>query len=102
VILTKNRKKAFKLDRALIPIYDPIYSKEIQQKIDSLFIYKRFYFYKAKDPLEAEEGETNESEEQKEIERLIQDCMIARRCYLDEGRLETIHHQKTEREIIVD
>ena len=91
-----------KLDTALIPVYDPIFRREIQQKIDLLFKDQNFYFYKAKDGVETEEGETNEGAEQLEIERLIQDCMKARRCYLTEGRLETIHHQKAEREIIVD
>ena len=63
--IEEEQKKEGKTEKgiALIPIYDPVYSKEIQLKIDTLFIYNRFYFYKAKNPQETEEGETNESEE---------------------------------------
>ena len=85
----------------LNPIADPIRTREIEEKIDALFIYDRFYFYKA-NPNATEDDETNEKVEEEEIQRLIEDCITAKRCFIKEGNLETIHHLKTEREIIVD
>ena len=73
--------------------------KEIEEKIDALFIFDRFYFYKA-NPNGNEEA--NQKVEEEEIQRLIVDCIESTRCYLKEGNLETLHHMKKEREIIVD
>ena len=66
----------------------------------ALFIFDRFYFYKA-NPNSVEEA-TNQKAEEEEVQRLIADCVKSTRCYLKEGNLETLHHMKTEREIIVD
>ena len=90
-----------KKDGKLNPIADPIRTKEIEEKIDALFIYDRFYFYKANSDT-SEGNENNEKVEEEEIQRLIQDCITTKKCFIKEGNLETLHHLKTEREIIVD
>ena len=51
----------------LKPTEDPIHKKEIEDKIEALFMYERFYFYKAKEDKELKEGETHEIEEEYEI-----------------------------------
>ena len=85
---------------SLNPVPDPKKRKEIEEKIDALFTDDRFYFYRASP--ESTEGDTNQGVEEEEIQRLIVDCIQATRCYLNKGNLETLHHMKTEREIIVD
>ena len=44
-------------DGKLNPVADPIRAKEIEDKIEALFIYDRFYFYKANS--NASEGDDN-------------------------------------------
>ena len=63
------------VDTPLKPTEDPIHKKEIEEKIEILFVYERFYFYKAKQHKELNDGETHEIEEEYEIQRLINDCI---------------------------
>ena len=64
----------------LNPVSDPRRRKEIEDKIDALFIFDRFYFYKANP--NAIEEESNQKVEEEEIQRLISDCFLSTRCYL--------------------
>ena len=41
-------------------------------------------------------------QEDREITRLIEDCLSSKKCYIQYGNLEPIHHQEDERKIIVD
>ena len=101
VLSLKSAQEQYATDRGILnPVADPIRRKEIEDKIDALFIFDRFYFYKANP--NAVEDESNQKVEEEEIQRLISDCIQATRCYIKEGNLETLHHMKTEREIIVD
>ena len=81
-------------DEPLQATKDPLFKKEIAEKIDALFQENNFYFYDAN-------GEDKDLEES-EIKRLISDCMSSNKCYIKEGNLEPIHHQEGERKIIVD
>ena len=76
------------------PTKDPLKIKEIEAKIEVLFPISNFYFYDAK--------AKNSKLEEREIKRLIKDCMYAQKCYIEKGNLEPIHHQEGERKIIVD
>ena len=97
----KKAQEQYATEKGILnPVSDPIRRKEIEDKIDALFIFDRFYFYKANP--NAIEEESNQKAEEEEIQRLISDCFIATRCYIKKGNLETLHHMKTEREIIVD
>ena len=75
-------------------IKDPLKVKEIEAKINVLFPESSFYFYDA--------TADNQYEEEREIKRLISDCMSSQACYIKQGNLEPIHHQEGERKIIVD
>ena len=48
------------------------------------------------------EGVEFQKAEEEEIQRLIGDCTSSKRFYIKEGNIETLHHSKTEREIIVE
>ena len=84
----------------LNPVSDPIRTKEIEEKIDALFTNDRFYFYKAKSNSTGDD-ENDQKAQEEEIHRLIQDCITTKKCFIEYGNLETIHHLKAEREIIV-
>ena len=78
----------------LEPIYDPILKQELEDKIEVLFQQENFYFYNAKG--------NDEDQEDDEIKRLISDCLSSKKCFIEYGNLEPIHHQEGERKIIVD
>ena len=62
---------------------DPIHAAEIEAKIEALFLEDNFYFYNAKG---------DKVEEEKEIKRLISDCLSSKKCFVKQGQLEPIHH----------
>ena len=75
-------------------VKDPLFVNEIREKIEVLFQEDSFYFYntKGKDLIKEDD----------EIQRLISNCLLLQKCYIEEGNLEPIHHTAGERKIIVD
>ena len=74
ILSLKSAQEQYATERGnLNPVRDPIKRKEIDEKIDALFTFERFYFYKANQ--DATEGETNQGAEEEEIQRLIVDCI---------------------------
>ena len=81
ILALKSAEEQYATDKGILnPVSDPIKRKEIEEKIDALFTFDRFYFYKANP--NATEGDTNQGVEEEEIQRLIVDCIQATRCYL--------------------
>ena len=63
ILSLKSAQETHATDKgSLNPVSDPIKRKEIEDKIDALFTFDRFYFYKASP--ETTEGDTNQGVEE--------------------------------------
>ena len=78
-----------------------IQSKQIEERIEQLFPDENFYFYKIFEGDDQKNRERNLIE-QRQLLKLIQDCMKAKRFYIKEGLLEPIHLVESERKLLVE
>ena len=76
-------------------------AKLIEDRIDELFPSEHFYFFKIFKGSDKATIERNELE-QKELQKLITDCMESRKYYMTSGLLEPIHLQENERDLLVE
>ena len=62
ILALKTAEEQYATDKGILnPVSDPIKRKEIEDKIDALFTFDRFYFYKANP--NATEGDNQDLEE---------------------------------------
>ena len=76
-------------------------AKLIEDRIDALFPNGNFYFFKIFKGSDRATIERNELE-QKELQKLITDCMESKKYYITSGLLEPIHLQENERDLLVE
>ena len=73
----------------------------IEARIDELFPDENFYFFK----IFGGDNRTNFERnllEQRQLLKLIQDCMTAKRYFIKQGLLEPIHLLEDERKLLVE
>ena len=73
----------------------------IEQRIDELFPDENFYFYRIFDDDEESQQGRNLFE-QRQLLKLIKDCMEAKRYFIKEGALEPIHLVENERKLLAE
>ena len=94
--LTENEQKSLQEHRKI-----EIRSKQIEERIEQLFPDEHFYFYKIFEGDDQKNRERNLIE-QRQLLKLIQDCMKAKKFYIKEGLLEPIHLVESERKLLVE
>ena len=80
---------------------NPVKVKKIEDRIDELFPEENFYFFKI---FEGDNQSTIEKNklEQRQLLRLIKDCMSSNMYYIKKGLFEPIHYTVQERNQLVD
>ena len=73
----------------------------IDERIDQLFPDENFYFFKIFEGND-EDSRNRNLFEQRQLLKLIKDCVNAKRYYIQKGLLEPIHLVEDERKLLVE